>query len=100
MSKLLDQKEALRALADGKEIQYQDCNGLFEDMDYDYNPIIRPALQWRIKVEPCEQAYSEWAHPIGQDVGEDVGEEEGFYAGWNAAESYYKSKRTKGTSNV
>ncbi|WP_269519489.1 hypothetical protein [Alteromonas sp. BMJM2] len=90
MNKQLNQAEALRALANGQEIQYLDTNGIYRDMDKEnFNPIRRPSLTWRIKLEPAQEAFYNWC----DNNGPDVGEEEGFHAGWKAAMEYAESKK-------
>lgn len=46
--------EVLRAIADGKEVEWQKetCIGCWHEMDSAYNPIDDWELKWRVKPEP------------------------------------------------
>ncbi|KXJ61653.1 MAG: hypothetical protein AXW14_08560 [Alteromonas sp. Nap_26] len=87
--KLLDQKEALRALADGDELEYELENDKWLPMTNVENPINRPNRKWRVKVTDWVTAYDRWS-----DISpHDLGEEAGFEAGWYAAMEFNKSKK-------
>lgn len=48
--------EVLRAIADGKEVQWanpETCDGCWHDLDVDlFNPLANSVLRWRVKPEP------------------------------------------------
>lgn len=56
MNKPHKHAEVLRAIADGKQVQWsspETCDGCWHDLDVDlFNPLANAVLKWRVKPEP------------------------------------------------